>query len=131
MNWQWLAGFFDGEGSVGIKTSTYKDTFYVSPCLQLKQAGDKGQRILQEIKLFLEEQRIKVNGPYFIKARQDSRVGHCQESYSLQLGDQESVSRFLKNLLPYLRVKKTEAQDLQRFFTLYSKKNRQKSKGQK
>lgn len=83
ITWQWLAGFFDGEGSISIS----KYPFHVR--LEICQSPDK---ILKEIQKFL--------GYGWLHYKKKNLLV-C----GLQFCSDTETAKLLKKLLPYLRVK--------------------------
>jgi len=86
VDWQYLAGFFDGDGCISVKRSRFR-------C----QLSNINLRVLEEIRNFLEEHGIKV---YISK----DRIYHTLEIHKM-----EDVVKFLSALLPFLIVKKDYA----------------------
>jgi len=113
INWAYIAGFFDGEGNIAIKRHS-RNWGYGFPLCRTVQAGDRGFRILTKIKDFLEVEEIRSR----ISVKRDSAHIH-QDCYDLSIDGWLGVNKFLTFLLPYLEVKRTEAQDILRYRRLY------------
>src|SRR5580693_6661318 len=107
LSWQWLAGFFDGEGSINLKERS--GTHW-----SVAQAHARGIRVLNEVKEFLAENGI----PSALYTRKGDGC-HC-----LYVSQRELVNQIVAHLMPYLRVKKTEAQDIVRFHKLFPSRTR-------
>lgn len=108
MNWAYVAGFFDGEGSIGLGVNKR----FVR--LTFAQSRTRGLLLLQEIQVFLASHGIvsHVHETHF------PRLGK-QRMYQLRINGVEGAKLFLDATLPYLRIKRTEAQDAIRFRTMY------------
>ncbi|MDP3729173.1 MAG: LAGLIDADG family homing endonuclease [bacterium] len=87
MNWSYIAGFIDGEGSV-VKYGKYD--YRVS-------IPQTHEGVLQSIQKF-------VGGGNIFKTRK--RKPHWKESWLYCLAQQKAVLHFLKNIYPYVIVKK-------------------------
>ena len=104
MTWQYIAGFFDGEGCLTIrKRSNYKKGFYsweLNICQSLKQS-----KVLDEIKIFLDREKIKSK----IYSSQSRNLGKC-EMRRLIIGRIREIKNFIDKVLPYLIVKKEKCE---------------------
>lgn len=112
MSWQYIAGFFDGEGSIGtgVHSTGRQATAYIA------QSGPVGLLTLRRISEFLTENGIKNSVFESGKAGKHLRT---MPSYRLALCGYTSVVKFLTALFPYLYIKKTFAQDILRYHKLY------------
>lgn len=106
MNWAYIAGFFDGEGNVGMPLG------YNSVLLNLTQAGDRGEETLIEIAEFLSKYNIRA------KVRPRPKIINRQQCYMLWVTPTTAIP-FLERVLPYLRIKRTISQDVIRARTLF------------
>src|SRR6266576_1708604 len=106
MNWSYIAGFFDGEGNTGTPLC------HSSILLNITQSGDKGKLLLDEIKEYLLTFGI------IAKVRPRTPIPNRKQCYMLWVRPSTSLL-FLRAVLPYLRIKRTIAQDLIRFKLLY------------
>ena len=88
MNWSYVAGFFDGEGSI---THNSGIGFRVS----ISQANEE---VLNEIRNFARIGSI-------IKVTK--RQSHWKDSWVYHIANKKDVLYFLKQITPYLLVKKT------------------------
>ena len=105
MNWDYLAGFFDGEGYV-----TISEKFRWSDGCPHIFAGlsQKNVAVLNEIRNFLRSQGILVRQPYYHPPRK-TNVSKNEEQYDLydmKIGKRRHVLAFLKGVHPHLIVKK-------------------------
>ena len=92
LSWEWLAGFFDGEGCISVCRNNYKPGQDAQTIrLQIHQ---KQIEILDEITEFIFAETGAV--PYL----------GGKKCHSLQYTRQNDVIAILDKLIPYLRVKK-------------------------
>jgi hypothetical protein len=113
--WPYIAGFFDGEGSVILP----QGRGYITPVVQIYQGGPFGQSALCEIGEWI--------APFGINSRVSAgRSGHGKTVYVLRLDGRQSAGQFLINVLPYLKIKKTAAQDVLRFIRIYKRRDGRK-----
>jgi len=115
ITWQYLAGFIDGEGTIGLYGRYDHPTAFGFPVLQVVQVGSRGYRLLLEVKDFLEQSGIGAR----ITIHDRLRPSHMETAYILRVGKRDAVARALKRLLPYLHRKKVEAQDVLRAIVLW------------
>ena len=122
MNWAYVAGFYDGEGSVML-TSNVRYSF--TPHIAIVQSKDIGLQTLTEMKEFFEDNGLKVNRIYDA-SHDPSRCIHkvWNPLYSLRITNAPSVQKFLKHVLPYVRVKKVKSQDTLRIMKLFPKRQK-------
>ena len=111
MNWAYIAGFFDGEGSITFRTTKNSLACIVS-------MAQKDPLVLEAINLFLKRHQIR---GYIHEIR--SKVHYDKEKkllvrgeelksncYTLQISRHACVSKFLTSVKKYLIVKKTKAE---------------------
>jgi hypothetical protein len=109
MNWAYVAGFFDGEGNIRMEMGSERNSVQA----QIIQAGDIGNRVLEEIRSFIAQSGIQ------------SKVHHRSARYANRLPvhvlytGSVHAEKFLANVFPYLRVKKTHAQDVLRIRKMF------------
>lgn len=119
ITWPYLAGFFDGEGHIAISRQMKSgDGHYTrgTARISIVQAGERGHVMLRDVQLFLKQHGI----PSTIKVHnRTSRLPHHQISYDINVSGFKSVVAMAKNMMPYLIIKKSEAQDLIRFQIIY------------
>lgn len=92
MNWDYIAGFFDGEGNISIKKRTGRRPQVV---LNMTQ---KRRDVLDKILLFLESQHL--TGQIYKKP----------SCFYIQIGQAQSCRPFLEAVVSALIVKKEEAE---------------------
>lgn len=92
MTWEYIAGFFDGEGTIA--------KFNNGICHYAIAITQANEEVLQEIKKFL-----KFGHVYVIKKRKVN----WKDAWILRISDNRQVLFFLKNVLPFLIVKRDKA----------------------
>jgi predicted transcriptional regulator len=104
MTWEWIAGFFEGEGNV----------FWQEGKNGTKQGlvgratiGQKDKRALQSIYNFLLEKGF--SPPQFY-LRPAANTPHSSSIWILAIGRRDDVIRFYSEISPYLFEKKSEAE---------------------
>lgn len=107
MNWAYIAGFFDGEGNVCIPLG------HNTVILNITQAGERGKETLEEIIAFLAQQGIRASC-----AKRRLEAANRKPVYGLWVHP-TTAEGFLKGVLPYLRIKRTIAQDILRAKLLF------------
>ena len=93
----YIAGFIDGDGSIYVRLKpnpTYKFRFQISPSVVFYQSK-------KEIKYMKLLKKLIKKG--YIRERNDGIIEYI-------IGDTESIAEILKNILPYLRLKKKQAE---------------------
>ena len=89
MTWKYIAGFFDGEGSITHNKKGYRITI-----------SQTNKEVLNNIKNYTGVGNIFKNS---------KRRSHWKDSWVYYIAKQSDVFLFLKNILPYLIIKKNEA----------------------
>lgn len=120
LTWDYVAGFFDGEGCIRIfnyRDSKLKDTARFCLRASISQTKDRGYKLLSDIKDFLAKAGIEST----IYSDNKKPKANWAESHALTIAKRESCDKFLIKILPYLHVKKTEAEDVLRFSKLFPK----------
>jgi hypothetical protein len=104
ISWQYIAGFFDGEGTVCFARYGHLKKRYALAAMS--QADFQGG-VIYVIKDFLKENRIESR----ITKDKRFRNGERAEGYQLRLymSGLGSVREFLNQVLPYLIVKREKA----------------------
>jgi intein-encoded DNA endonuclease-like protein len=93
----YIAGFLDGDGSIHVRLKpnrTYRYRFQISPAVVFYQSAKEGDHLKWLNKLL---------GIGYIRKRNDGIVEFI-------VGDSDSIIALLSNLLPYLRLKKKQAE---------------------
>lgn len=106
VSWAYLAGFFDGEGTIHTSAKVIRWSVTQSPA---------GLSALQAIQHFLSEQGIRsgiIPNRYHYK-------GQPKVMHVLVISRKADVRRVCGTLIPHLHVKRTTALDAWRFLTLY------------
>lgn len=111
LSWAWLAGFFDGEGTITMSGNSWH--------WSVAQSHDRGFRVLTTVHAFLREQGL-ISALY--RRRNDGC--HC-----LYISKRSTITLVLSQLMPHLQVKKVEAQDALRHMRLFPIRNRGKILG--
>ena len=100
MSWEWFAGFFDGEGWIGIRKPKPGTTQGKGAGLVIGQVDRRPLDILQD---FLR-QRSVLSHIYFRPAK-----GNRQDAWALHIQGKSHVQHTLTHLLPFLIVKQAKA----------------------
>ena len=108
MSWEYLAGLFDGEGNLHTAKTG---------CLRwsLAQSRPRGLRICREVQQFLVAQGYRAS---VVSSRYSRRSTPSMMHYVL-VQEKRSVQAVCHALLPFVRIKKIEVQDVWRFLLLY------------
>lgn len=107
ISWSYLAGFFDGEGCIGLYHKTPR---YTRVLVSVSQAVPREQ-ILNEIQDFLQAEGFQFTLRLSSKAK--VRRGYQeQDQYTLYCVNRTEALRFLKKIEPFLRVKKVKAKEV-------------------
>lgn len=107
LSWQYIAGFFDGEGNVSMPLG--KSNLH----LCLTQAGNEGLQLLGRIQEFLAEHGI----PSRIDDSTKLVTGR-KKVYRLCLSGKRTEA-FLRFVMPFVHIKKVISMDVLRWRTLY------------
>lgn len=113
ITWEYLAGFFDGEGCINYANSGSVRTYRVR--LTFSQSRPRGYELLGRIKHFLELNGCKLGKIHTSGYIRDKE----KQGWQLQIVQKDSVKLILNALMPYLEIKKLEAQDALRRTKLY------------
>lgn len=101
ITWQYIAGFFDGEGSITIYSPREKQNY-----IMISMAQSEGQnKVLYLIQEFLLQKGIAAN-IYISKPK--TQYGR-QKLFALCIRKKRESVIFLEGILPYLIVKKDKA----------------------
>ena len=103
MDWNYIAGFFDGEGSISFKVKG-KTPFYVV-CI-----ANTNREILEEIQKFLREKGI------------NSHLYSRPSAQYIYISKQSDMLKFLRRIKPFIFIKLPKAKEL--IFYLTHKKSR-------
>ena len=110
MSWQYIAGFFDGEGDLGYNENRFR--------FRIWQSGKEGHEILLRIRSFLLEHGINSSVAGGVSCRKGSFSK--KPVYYLTVLNRESVIvATLKNVYPFLHIKESKALDMIRIDKLF------------
>src|SRR6266446_3999481 len=98
MSWSYIAGFFDGEGHVGIgrqrkSGSESISTGYIR--LTIVQSQERGRELFEQMARFLSERGVRS----VIGVHHDGSV--FKKAYKLRMSSRSAIA-FLRGVLPYL-----------------------------
>lgn len=114
MSWEYIAGFFDGEGNIcTVHFARRGGTF--STVVSMSQTQQRGFDLLTEIKVFLKGEGVHST----IGIRRKPNNAKWKDCWALRVYGRESVMVFLKQVIPFVRIKKVEACDAWRFHSMY------------
>ncbi len=113
MTWQYVAGFFDGEGNINICPSRGRS--WPARIVQSET------RVLNTISEFLKGNGIESHLYHSYKAGQYKNAK--KDLWCLQITGESNTRVFLQGILPFLIVKKLLVQDVLRFFKIYPIRN--------
>ena len=109
---QYLAGFFDGEGCfyLGIQKAKHpkNDKLYPKAQVMLSQSGEIGLQLLERI-------QIQYGGSLYTHLKPGQHKA-TKTAYKIYWNKSEAIE-LIKALLPYLIVKKTEAEQVLNYLT--------------
>ncbi len=109
MNKAWLAGFIDGEGYIGITFQIKKETRQsaVSPRYHpFLIIANTNEEVLIYVKELINEGRTYILG---------KGLGKNKKSYQYKLTRMDTLLGVLKDILPYLRIKRMQCELLINF----------------
>jgi hypothetical protein len=115
ITWEYIAGFFDGEGSVSTQNQIHRPGSYCTG-VAIAQSGDEGSTVLSAIQAFLLVHGIK---GYI----HHNRRGTNRPMHYYKISARPSVTLFLEAMLPRVSVKRLIVQDTLRFLKLYPSVN--------
>jgi len=110
MSLEYIAGFFDGEGWVGMSRAAKG----VNVRVRIVQTAERGRILLEEIQTFMAVFNVKSSvriAPTGDTARKILWV--------LEITSRRSVLEFLQRVMPFIHIKRTEAQDVIRYCTIF------------
>ena len=113
LSWQYIAGFFDGEGHICFHDGSVarRGALYCT----IVQTKDEGLWLLDDISEFLRgygiTSKVHSNG-----APTSDKHAQC---YRIDILGWDNSVKFLSHMMPYLRIKKLKAQDVIRYHKVY------------
>ena len=99
--WIWLAGFFDGEGSIGFGHEVRGKHHFWKPAVRISQDNTSG--ILDEIRSFIKSFDVRCN---------IVNTGSSERVKSIMIWSANNVYAFLKKIASYLVIKHDVALDM-------------------
>jgi hypothetical protein len=99
MNWSYVAGFFDGEGTIGMRTPSSRRPAYYEPSL-----CNTHKPTIDAISSFLEAESIRHR--VFRRVHKNPKHNDC---YYLTIRDVRATEQFLKQIIPHLITKTVRA----------------------
>ena len=119
MTWPYVAGLFDGEGSVYLG----RVGGCGFPTVAIGQAGKRGLQLFESLKDFLDNEGIfglyRGDKSNYAKGLRPNSIHDTM--WAFRITRHNSVMAFLLKSLPYLIVKRSVAQDWLRFYKMYPK----------
>jgi hypothetical protein len=116
ITWEWLAGFFDGEGSISVTLGKH---YGICARISVTQSGDRGHDVIEGIAAFLLLQGI-FPSKIGVRSPENNPLSKLPQ-YTLAISSRESVDLFLYKIFPYLKLKNLEAQHAWRTLKIYPK----------
>jgi intein/homing endonuclease len=113
LTWEYLAGFFDGEGCLNTGSGSSRRSTGFSRIF-LAQSGPQGLAVLREIQDFLEQYAIQSS----LLTRPKVKAHH-EAAHILTIGRRDSLLAFLTAIRGHVRVKKQVVEDTRRFLLIY------------
>lgn len=117
MTWEYVAGFFDGEGNVG----NAHGSGHYSPRISVSQAFTRGKQLLAKIQSFLALHGI--DSKLSVKVGRRNKLSSTPMN-CLVVNGREKVAKLAAKLLPYSQIKKLELQDTLRYMRMYPALNK-------
>ncbi len=114
MSWQYIAGFFDGEGCIRLANEGKGGIGSIQ--ISLHQSANRGLYLLLDIKKFLE-----TNGIVNIGIQTQKKCSQLTKKpmHRLYIYNRVSACIFIRNVLPYIHIKKVECQDILRYMIMW------------
>lgn len=109
LDWSYVAGFFDGEGYACVRRTKDNGLSFQAG---MAQGGPEGKSVFDDMMTFFAARGIKAD------VYRHSRSVNKQ-MWALRIVSRDSLCKFLEAVLPYLRIKKVQSQDILRFFRIY------------
>lgn len=110
LTWPYIAGFFDGEGSIRLTMGNGAQNIHIG----IHQSQKRGLILLTEIQHFILNYGITSG---INKHGNQPTTGH--PIYRLYIYNIPSALKFISYVFPYIHIKKLECQDVRRFAYLY------------
>lgn len=114
ITWNYIAGFFDGEGNVNTPCGR-TDRSVPTPKITVAQSGESGRVLLLEIAFFLFEE-AEIRSIVYERPRVKP---HHASTWILHIGKRDSVAKFLTRMTGRVFIKKVIVEDTLRFLTVF------------
>ena len=112
LSWEYIAGFFDGEGCVTTHTNRSRRGLFGTQ-VSMAQSGVQGRALLAAIQGFLADHAIK---SYLLQVNKRTAK---TPMWSLVIGARPSVMAFFAHVRGRVIIKKQVVEDTWRFYTIY------------
>lgn len=131
INWQYIGGFFDGEGCIYFNPFLKNKGKTAVHCFAGIYQCENQAKVLYQIQKFLKKNKIDSH----IYTRNTIKRGQNYRGVSLEIGHREELLNFLKNIKPYLFIKKQKCKEVikqikeykgKRYLTLFEKEQIEK-----
>lgn len=107
MNWGYIAGLIDGEGSISIVCRQRKEGYpALEPVLRIVNTN---REALEQVAKFL--------GGFVVKAKADARKNH-NIVYNLCVSKHANLKKFLEKCMPHFIIKKKQAELMLKFLEI-------------
>jgi hypothetical protein len=109
----YIAGLVDGEGYIGIRKASWRKYHHLKLLVQITNSD---REVIEWINSLA---RVLVGAGYIevFKGRKGRR-----DRYTFKLEGMKSIKQFLQMILPYLRIKKKQAELVLRFISVREKR---------
>ena len=116
ITWEYIAGFFDGEGNICVCNGRHPKRVLGSNVFQasITQSGAQGKLLLQAIGDVLAKHGIRS----CICSNRIRSERHAK-TWRLSVGGRMAVYNFLLKIYPYLWIKRVKAMDTMRFIRMF------------
>lgn len=121
VNWAYIAGFFDGEGSICLNGNRG----FLSYVVHLPQAEQR-VKCLYDIKEFLESEGLHVS---LNERKHKQQNENRSRMFNIRIARRNDVMKFIEGIMPFVIGKKLLSQDTWRFFRIYPELRRGKVMG--
>lgn len=111
LTWEYIAGFFDGEGCVSTHANRARRGSFGTH-VSMSQSQERGRLLLLEIQAFLAGYGIK---SYLLRINKRAAL----PQWNLTLAARPSVTVFLQHMLGRVAIKRIVVEDTLRFLRLF------------
>lgn len=109
---EYLAGLIDGEGYIGIikvRRPKWRGRMNIELAPRVQINMTRAHELLEEIK-------NQYNGRMYLKKRSPSAPSHWHATENLYIEGRANVTRLLKDILPFLKLKQEQAKLVLEYF---------------